>query len=64
MTTEEYFKDKINWKVYNIIYDACIELQDAEKWFHLAWLNPIITVVMNAVRCCQCVRPNKKYSRS
>lgn len=30
MTTEEYFKDKINWRIYNIILDASTELDDKD----------------------------------
>lgn len=30
MTTEQYFKDKINWKIYNIILDASTELDDKD----------------------------------
>lgn len=28
MTIEQYFKDKINWKTYNSIVDACTLLED------------------------------------
>ena len=29
MTIEEYFKDKINWKIFNCIVDACTLLEDS-----------------------------------
>lgn len=41
MTIEQYFKDKINWKVFNSILDACIHLEDDNIWFsiNISYLN-------------------------
>jgi len=33
---EEYYKDKINWKAFNAILDACIHLEDSNTWFFLS----------------------------
>lgn len=32
---EEYFKNKINWKLFNMLLDACTELEDESIWFSL-----------------------------
>lgn len=32
---EQYFKDKIDWKIFNSILDACIDVEDANKWFKI-----------------------------
>lgn len=35
MTTKEYFKNKIDWRVYNAILDACLELEDNDIYYTL-----------------------------